>query len=364
MRLGLRVGELVEVRSEGEILATLDANGAVDGLPFMPEMLGCCGKRFRVGRRADKTCDTIDYTGSRRLLDTVHLEGVRCDGQAHGECQARCLLFWKEAWLRRVERLDQPTHDLSGTTEAIGLSSAAACDRRRLAELTRSGQGSSDGEVRYRCQATDLLRASSPLAWWDVRQYVRDVRSGNVPVRDVVGAVLFRVFRVLLRFRGYRALMWSYNQLQSWRGRPLFPSLEGALDRTPRATLDLRPGELVQIKSREEIAKTLDRRNRNHGLSFDVEMLRYCGGVHRVLARVERIIDERSGRMITLANDCILLEGTGCRAEYSGKRLFCPRSIYPFWREIWLKRVEGAVACEASPTVVSDLCTGGVRSRD
>ena len=35
----LRKGDLVEVRSEEEILRTLDADGKLDGLPFMPEML-------------------------------------------------------------------------------------------------------------------------------------------------------------------------------------------------------------------------------------------------------------------------------------------------------------------------------------
>src|SRR5262245_45039589 len=44
------------VSSEAEILATLDERGAIDGLPFMPEMLAYCGKRLRVELRADKTC--------------------------------------------------------------------------------------------------------------------------------------------------------------------------------------------------------------------------------------------------------------------------------------------------------------------
>ena len=35
--LNLRPGELVEVRSEGEILATLDANGNTDGLLASPQ---------------------------------------------------------------------------------------------------------------------------------------------------------------------------------------------------------------------------------------------------------------------------------------------------------------------------------------
>ena len=34
-----RTGDLVEVRSKEEILATLDQHGSVDGMPFMPEIL-------------------------------------------------------------------------------------------------------------------------------------------------------------------------------------------------------------------------------------------------------------------------------------------------------------------------------------
>ena len=44
----MRKGDLVEVRSPEEILATLDPNGELDALPFMPEMADFCGKRFRV----------------------------------------------------------------------------------------------------------------------------------------------------------------------------------------------------------------------------------------------------------------------------------------------------------------------------
>ena len=98
----LRVGELVEVRSEPEILATLDGRGELESLPFMPEMLPLCGRRFRVDKVAAKLCDTIGSTGMYRMRNAVHLVGVRCDGQAHGGCQAGCLIYWKEAWLKRV----------------------------------------------------------------------------------------------------------------------------------------------------------------------------------------------------------------------------------------------------------------------
>src|SRR5713101_9119033 len=99
----LSVGDWVEVRSKEEILRTLDASGRLGGMPFMPEMFQFCGKRFQVYKRAHKTCDyTTSYPyHTRRLEGTVHLE-TRCGGEAHGGCQAACLLYWKHAWLKPI----------------------------------------------------------------------------------------------------------------------------------------------------------------------------------------------------------------------------------------------------------------------
>src|SRR6476660_791744 len=98
-----RAGDLVEVRSKEEILATLDNEGCVDGLPFMPEMLQFCGKRFPVRAVAHKTCDTAHKTPkNRKLRACVHLADLRCDGSGHGGCEAACTLFWKDVWLKPV----------------------------------------------------------------------------------------------------------------------------------------------------------------------------------------------------------------------------------------------------------------------
>ena len=48
--------EWVQVRCAGEILETLDQDGALVGMPFMPEMVAFCGKSFRVARRAERAC--------------------------------------------------------------------------------------------------------------------------------------------------------------------------------------------------------------------------------------------------------------------------------------------------------------------
>lgn len=100
--LNLRVGERVRVKSRQDILATLNLDGMLDRLLFMPEMLQYCGREFIVFKRADKTCDTIEQSAGRRMMHAVHLEGSRCDGPAHGGCKAQCLMFWKEAWLERT----------------------------------------------------------------------------------------------------------------------------------------------------------------------------------------------------------------------------------------------------------------------
>src|SRR5689334_18063640 len=105
----LRRGDKVRVRSAEEIMATLDEHGDTDKLPFMPEMLPMCGQTFEVAARADKTCDTLNMVGcTRAMSQTVHLVGARCDGSAHGGCQAGCLLFFKESWLERAEGPAEP----------------------------------------------------------------------------------------------------------------------------------------------------------------------------------------------------------------------------------------------------------------
>src|SRR5690348_4546059 len=173
--LRLRPGETVEVRSEAEILRTLDSQGRLDALPFMPEMLEYCGKQFKVYKRSDKTCDTINNTGSRRMWNTVHLEDLRCNGAAHGGCQARCLFFWKEAWLKRVQQDDSRKENSSVQGPAKN-----CFTRGDLQRATReSGQSENASKVVYSCQATEVVRASTPLPWWDVRQYYRDICWGN-----------------------------------------------------------------------------------------------------------------------------------------------------------------------------------------
>jgi hypothetical protein len=324
--MSFRVGEAVEVRSLPEILATLDATGALDGMPFMPEMAAFCGRRLAVLKRADKTCDTISRpsTGLRRMENAVHLEGTRCSGAAHGGCQAGCEIFWKEAWLKPVNKNGK------GKAER----GQGACTSEALAAATQ--RTSESGEVLYRCQATELVRATTPLRPWNLGQYVRDIRSGNVRLGALLKSIAWSVVRWSMEhIRGYRLQMRVFNAIQRLRGGAPYRILAGDRKKTPTETLDLAAGEVVEVRSVEEIQATLDPNQKNRGLYFDLEMTPYCGGSYRVRNRVERIINEATGAMMTLPGACVILEGGICTGRYHKA---CPRAIYSFWREIWLRR--------------------------
>jgi hypothetical protein len=332
----LRSGDWVEVRSAEEILATLDDKGRLEALPFMPEMLQYCGKKFRVYKSAHKTCDTIEKPVNRRMNNAVHLEGLRCDGVAHGGCQAGCLLFWKKAWLKPVPGEGSRVEMRGGTRPAGNGFSAGTgeirCDLEALDQATRAPAGmenqANEVRERYVCQATEMLRATTPLKWWDPRPYVIDLVSGNVRIRDFIRYIAIAAYNIVMRLR------WP------WR---TYPSILGlAKDKTPAEVQNFQPGELVQVRSKAEIMQTINARQRNRGLWFDVEMVPFCGKTFRVLRRVEKIINDKTGAMLRMSNSCLILEGVVCGGCLSQNRLFCPRSIYPYWHEIWLKRVDEA----------------------
>src|SRR6185312_13316866 len=71
---------------------------------------------------------------------------------------------------------------------------------------------------------------------------------------------------------------------------------------TPDERLDLKPGEWVEVKSHDEILQTITAHLENRGLKYNVELTPSCGQRFRVAQRVERIIEEKSGRMMTFKN--------------------------------------------------------------
>jgi hypothetical protein len=309
---GMFVGSRVVVRSASEILSTLDANGTLDGLPFMPEMLSWCGKSFRIQRRVDKTC--VEGNPIRRFPanDVVVLKGPRCDGGSHDGCKHGCRIYWKHAWLRAVNTENAEIQCAEGELEKL---------RSRL-------KVKSD-ELRYFCQSTELLRSTEdfpPGRHRRVRIALTEIRNGDIGI--LLALQLFALFlqQKILRMLGY----------DNW--------LRGPHKRTPTQSLNLQPGEPVRVKSRAEIVQTLDHRMSNRGMGLCHEMMRCCGRVAKVRYRVDRLINERTGVMREIADSVTLSNIRGCgslgeECLCSGEPGDCPRGELMYWREIWLERV-------------------------
>jgi hypothetical protein len=342
----LRVGQWVQVRSKDEILRTLDGNGQLEGMPFMPEMFAFVGKKLQVFKIAHKTCDySTPYPfHTRRLHRTVHLE-TRCDGGAHDGCQAACLLYWKEDWLKPIG----DPEDLE--TAEIPVLPNPGRDDRPLAKCTENDirdrvkvRPTEDESPKYICQMTQIPFATTPLAWWDPRQYLQDYLSGNVSLGRLVRGLIFWIYYGISEagIGVGRPMRWLYDKISPIFGGSIFPRQRGGIPEgrmTPTQTLNLQPGELVRIKTHEQILQTIDSSNRNRGMYWDAELAPYCGKTFKVRDRVTKIIGERTQEMVYMKTPCIALESVVCQAKYSPCRVFCPKQMFPYWREIWLERV-------------------------
>lgn len=295
-------GQLVQVHELDYVLATLDSDGKLDGLPFMPEMAALCGQPFRVTRQVERTC--VAGAGMRQMRNTVFLDNVRCDGQAHDGCQRACQMFWKTAWLFPIQALPSPTGD-------------APVSQLPTSLPTRIG-------ARYVCQSTELAGATQPLSRWSVMPFLREIGNG-----DLSWLAFARIATRAAR-------------------RRLFPGREGeALAGTPgkksRGALGLATGDWVDVKGTAGIVESLDERGTNCGLGFTPTMIPALGQRHRVLYPIRKIILEQDGKMVHLSNT-VVLDGVVCQGNCVNQ---CPRAEYLYWRESWLDRADGPLMSNA-----------------
>jgi hypothetical protein len=212
------------------------------------------------------------------------------------------VLFWKSAWLRKVD-----------TVQPARLRPSVAQEDLRGRLKTNSAPG------QYFCQCTELVRATVPLSKSQkILKCLADIRSGAISAFEMVWLIVRYIWwKILLKF--------------------VPRHLVGSLTRTPASTLALKPGELVEVKSPREIVETLDRKGCNRGLRYDRTLNKFGGTRHKVSSRLDRMISEPTGQMLSVEGT-VFLEGAMCpcyAAVFGG----CPRRDFVYWREVWLKRI-------------------------
>jgi hypothetical protein len=310
----LRPGDLVEVKAPDEILETLDSDGTLALLPFMPEMVEFCGKRFRVLRRVLKTCAYQSNSTMRVYAtdDVVLLDSLRCSGEAHDGCQKACMIFWRESWLRRVEDGEVPVKVDDGGRDRL---------RGRLKTST--------GPKTYFCQASEIYKATVPLSRGArLAKCFSDVRDGNCSALEMARRISVWVF-----WRVRKMLLGQYAS--------------GPNKLTPAGGLNLAAGDWVQVKSLGGINETLNQKGYNRGLYFSPDMGSLCGEWRRVERKLEKFIVDGTGEMRRVHNTVYLEDSPcGCAHVALGG---CPRGEFSYWREIWLTRPSnGAQSSEPS----------------
>lgn len=298
----LKAGDLVEVLPYRQILETLDENGQLDNMPFMPEMIKYCGQRFRVYKRVNYVC--VDGNGMGALNKTVTLKNIRCDGAFHSGCQKACSIFWKEGWLKKcsadTKHVDKDSNDV---------------DDMHILKTNDSNTG------KFICQSTRLSLASVHIRTLSKLRYLmKELFSGNRAfVKSIIVLSCFIIFKL-----SHKSII------------PAYRLLKGKSQKTPTVSLNLQAGDRVVVKSPEEIGETLDNEGKNRGLVFTAEMHSFCGKRFKVKNRLDKMILEENGQMVELSNT-VLLEDVTCQAICKG--FGCSRHAYHYWREIWLKKI-------------------------
>jgi hypothetical protein len=266
-------------------------------------------------------------------------------------------LFWKDEWLKPCGE-EQPVGVGSGRMQAaLGNDSILSEKRCSEDEVWRASRMTDPftGESRYVCQATELLAFTTPLSPRNMGQYIEDYTSRNATIAEILRTFFDRCLRPFNR--RLRPLRMFHDWFKALFGGIPFPYRIGTVPDgkpTPVHTLDLQPGELVQIKSYPEILATLGGSNKNRGLLFSKEMVPFCGGTFRVRTRVNSFVDEKSGKLRKMKTPAVILDNVWCQSRYAECRLLCPRSIYPWWREVWLRRVQGCQIDRSTPFTPSE----------
>ena len=191
------------------------------------------------------------------MANAVHLEGLRCDGEAYGGCQAGCLMFWKEAWLKRSNQSEAANDSQSREPLSEGRSTkSGSCTEADVIAGTRAKLDENDQDPSYVCQITQLPRATSHLPMLKISQYVEDYASGNVTLRKMTRGFVYAGYYWLSEAGIGVGPFMRWFTIGPGDLRPYsFPRKRGTIapgQRTPERVLNLEPGEFVRVKLRRD----------------------------------------------------------------------------------------------------------------
>ncbi|MCJ7572544.1 MAG: hypothetical protein MUO82_11840 [Candidatus Thermoplasmatota archaeon] len=128
------------------------------------------------------------------------------------------------------------------------------------------------------------------------------------------------------------------QETRKFKTKKIFSQNKDSQDLPSPTMSDLKPGDLVRVRSKEQILKTLDSNNKLDGCFFMDEMWQYCRSQHKILKKVNYFFDERGAKMYKTRN-IVLLEDVHCSGKQGNLMPRCDRNCYVFWKEDWLEKI-------------------------
>lgn len=167
---------------------------------------------------------------------------------------------------------------------------------------------------------------------------LQSIAEGNAPMpRQPFIKTLKFFIRDHMSEKDYAILRKYYHSLTGFFFRKKSKQAFPAKPVTYVQSQPLKAGDMVRVRSKDEIEAMLDNEGKTRGCGFMDGQWGYCGTVQRVFKPMERFVDERDGR-VKKCSGLILLENVVCEGVKAYGR--CDRSCLMFWREEWLEKIQ------------------------
>ncbi len=97
-------------------------------------------------------------------------------------------------------------------------------------------------------------------------------------------------------------------------------------------------GDVITVRSREEISRSLDSLRMCDGCLMMDQMWDFCEGKFNVLKKVINFFDEYKFKMYKSRAPLYILDGLICSGQGTSFGNRCDRSCYLLWHGSWLKK--------------------------
>ena len=98
------------------------------------------------------------------------------------------------------------------------------------------------------------------------------------------------------------------------------------------------PGELVKVRSKDEIKFTLDEWGETKRCTYLRIMYEYCDKTFRVHKNINYFYDETKIKLVKSKN-IVILEDVYCNGKRRVFKKPCDRNCFLFWHTSWIKKV-------------------------